>query len=317
MDLRVACISALAFLSPIAIADDQIVNIIPASTTSAPRAVLRIDSSLVLIPVHVTTPNGTSVTTLTKENFTISEDNVEQKITHFAMDDAPVSIGLLFDSSGSMHNKLRKSSEAAAAFFKTSNPEDEFFLVEFNERPKLVVPFTPDSDEIYSHVVRTRPFGRTALLDAIHMGLVHMKKARNFRKALVILSDGGDNRSRFTESEVRNAMLESDVQVYAMGIFDESDPRKLSPEELNGPHLLDELADHTGGRLYTVDHLDELPAISARIGNELRNQYLLAYSPSNDSRDGKFRRVKVSLTPPPDMPNLRTFYRHGYYAPNQ
>ena len=279
------------------------------------RPHLRVDSTLVLIPAHVTTAAGTSVTNLTPEHFRLFEDNVEQKITHFAKDDAPISIGLVFDSSGSMHNKIRKSSEAAATFFKTANAEDEFFLVEFNEHPRLTVYFTPDSDEIYRRIAHIRPFGRTSLLDAIHMALVQMKGARNLRKAIVILSDGGDNRSRYTTSEVKNAMLESDVQMYAMGIFDPEEIRRKTSEEEKGPKLLDELAENTGGRLYYVENLDDLTTISARIGNELRNQYLLGYSPTNASRDGKFRRVKVNLAAPPDMPNLRTYYRHGYYAP--
>jgi len=279
------------------------------------RPHLRVDSTLVLIPAHVTTAAGTSVTNLTPEHFRLFEDNVEQKITHFAKDDAPISIGLVFDSSGSMHNKIRKSSEAAATFFKTANAEDEFFLVEFNEHPRLTVSFTPDSDEIYRRIAHIRPFGRTSLLDAIHMALVQMKGARNLRKAIVILSDGGDNRSRYTTSEVKNAMLESDVQMYAMGIFDPEEIRRKTSEEEKGPKLLDELAENTGGRLYYVENLDDLTTISARIGNELRNQYLLGYSPTNASRDGKFRRVKVNLAAPPDMPNLRTYYRHGYYAP--
>jgi Ca-activated chloride channel family protein len=281
----------------------------------APHPHLRVDSTLVLIPAHVTTAAGTSVTNLTPEHFRLFEDNVEQKITHFAKDDAPISIGLVFDTSGSMHNKIRKSSEAAATFFKTANAEDEFFLVEFNDHPRLTVSFTPDSDEIYRRVAHIRPFGRTSLLDAIHLALVQMKGARNLRKAIVILSDGGDNRSRYTTSEVKNAMLESDVQMYAMGIFDPEEIRRKTSEEEKGPRLLDELAENTGGRLYYVENLDDLATISARIGNELRNQYLLGYSPTNASRDGKFRRVKVNLAPPPDMPNLRTYYRHGYYAP--
>jgi Ca-activated chloride channel family protein len=280
-----------------------------------PRSHLRVDSTLVLIPAHVTTQAGTSVTNLTPEHFRLFEDNVEQKITHFAKDDAPISIGLVFDSSGSMHNKLRKSSEAAATFFKTANAEDEFFLVEFNEHPKLTVSFTPDSGEIYRRIAHIRPFGRTSLLDAIHLALGHMKSAHNLRKAIVILSDGGDNRSRYTTSEVKNAMLESDVQMYAMGIFDPEEIRRKTSEEEKGPKLLDELAEQSGGRLYYIENIDDLTAISARIGNELRNQYLLGYSPTNASRDGKFRRVRVNLSAPPEMPNLRSYYRHGYYAP--
>jgi VWFA-related protein len=283
-----------------------------------PLAHLRIDTSLVLVPVHVTTPLGVSVTDLNKTNFQLFEDNVEQAITHFAKDDAPLSIGLLFDASGSMRNKLHKSSEAASAFFKTANPQDEFFMVEFNERPRLVVPFTSDSDELYNHIVHTRTMGRTSLLDAIHMALVQMKKASNQRKALVIVSDGGDNCSRYSFGQIRNALLESDVQIYAMGIFDLDDsPKKHPSEEVKGPGLLSELAELSGGRHYPIDDLNDLPRISERIGLELRNQYVLGYSPANLERDGKYRTIKLNLHPPPAMPKLRIQYRRGYYAPAQ
>jgi Ca-activated chloride channel family protein len=277
---------------------------------------LRVDTSLVLVPVHVTTPLGISVTDLNKTNFQVFEDNVEQTITHFAKDDAPLSIGLVFDASGSMRNKIHKSSEAAAAFFKTANPEDEFFLVEFNERPRLAIPFTFDSEELYNHIVHTRTVGRTSLLDAIHMAILQMKKATNSRKALVIVSDGGDNCSRYSVGQIKNALVESDVQLYAMGIFDVDDsPKKRPPEEVKGPGLLSELAELSGGRHYPIDDLNELPQISERIGLQLRNQYVLGYSPANIERDGKYRTIKLNLAPPPGMPTLRTQYRHGYYAP--
>jgi Ca-activated chloride channel family protein len=323
----VRCLIALPFLCSAALAfqaSSVSASIAPrfkldpsAGAAAIPQTRLRVDSSLVLIPVHVTTPAGTSVTTLTKEHFQLFEDGVEQKITQFAKDDAPISIGFLFDTSGSMTTKIRKSSEAAATFFKTANADDEFFLVEFNDRPKLTIPFTPDSDLIYRKIARTRPFGRTSLLDAIHLAMVQMKSARNLRKAIVVVSDGGDNRSRFTSSDIKSAMLESDVQLYAMGIFDLDDLRKHPVEEINGPQLLDDLAEQTGGRSYTVEDLNDLDSISARISNELRNQYLLGYSPSDGSRDGKFRRVRLKLNAPADMPDLRTYYRHGYHAPAQ
>ena len=286
------------------------------SATELPQAHLRVDTSLVLIPVHVTTPLGVSVTDLSKANFRIFEDNIEQPVTHFAKDDAPLSIGLVFDASASMHNKLHKSSEAVAAFFKTANPSDEFFLVEFNERPHLAIPFTADSDELYRHIVHTRTVGRTSLLDAIHMAVIQMKKARNSRKAIIIVSDGGDNCSRYSVGQIKNALLESDVQIYAMGIFDlDESPKKHPAEEVNGPRLLNELAELTGGRHYPINDLNDLPGISERIGLELRNQYLLGYSPSNLERDGKYRAIKLSLAPPPGMPDLKTQYRRGYYAP--
>ena len=324
---RLAVIVLLVQFCSIATASAQngpLVSITPrvrtepvANYAAYPHADLRVDVPLILIPVHVTTSLGTSVTDLRQENFRVFEDGVEQPVTNFAKEDAPVSIGMVFDSSGSMHTKIHKSSEAAAAFFKTANSEDEFFLVEFNDRPKLSVPFTRDSDEIYNRIARVRAVGRTSLLDAIHMALAQMKHAHNLRKAIIIFSDGGDNRSRYTEREVKEAMLESDVQVYAMGIFDPSDSRKLTREELDGPQLLTDLAEETGGKHFPVDHLDDLPKVCDRIGNELRNQYLLGYMSANTARDGRYRQIKVLLTNTGSRPQLKPFYRQGYYAPLQ
>jgi Ca-activated chloride channel homolog len=301
---------------------DAAVSIFPHFRPSAsvgqnliPKADIRVDSALVLVPAQVTNVLGAPVTDLQKGDFRVFEDGVEQPITNFSREDAPLSIGLLFDISGSMRNKIRKATEAAGTFFKTSNPQDEFFLIEFSDRPKLKVPFTSDPDEVYDEIAHTKPFGRTSLLDAIHLGLGTMKQARNLRKALVIVSDGGDNRSRHTAREIKNAMLESDVQVYAMGIFDPEDAPKHSVEEQNGPKLLTELADESGGREYPVTDLNDLPSISARIGNQLRNQYLLGYSPLNGARDGKYRIIQVRVTPQAEIPDLRVYFRHGYYSP--
>jgi Ca-activated chloride channel family protein len=314
-----ACSPGWAFQAP---GVDAAVSILPhfrpaASTgqTLLPRADIRVDSALVLVPAQVTNVLGAPITDLRREDFRIYEDGVEQPITNFALEDAPLSIGLLFDISGSMRNKIRKATEAAAAFFKTSNPQDEFFLIEFSDRPKLKVPFTSDPNEIYDEIAHTKPFGRTALLDAIHLGLGTMKQAHNSRKALVIVSDGGDNRSRHTAREIKNAMLESDLQVYAMGIFDPDDAPRHSLEEQNGPQLLTDLADQSGGREYPVADLNDLPTISARIGNQLRNQYMLGYSPINAARDGKYRMIQVRLTPQAKTPAWRVYYRHGYYSP--
>jgi Ca-activated chloride channel family protein len=312
---RQFCVAAIAWH---ALCADDRVEIVPRARPTAEAAdthaaSIRVDSSLVLIPVHVTTPLGATVTNLARENFQLFEENTPQAITLFANDDAPMSIGLLFDASGSMKNKKQKVSQAAASFFKTANQEDEFFLVQFNDRAKLVVPFTPDVDELYSRIAGVRPFGRTALLDGIHMGLQHMKKARNLRKALVILSDGGDNWSRHNVREVKNALLESDVQVYAMGIFDPDSASHSAREEREGPILLDNLTGQTGGLLYRVNNIDDLPAISTRISRELRTQYLLGYSPTHPARDGKYRRVQVKLAVPKEMAGLRAYYRPGYY----
>jgi len=305
--------------------DGPLVSVVPRvapaeptfSATLYPRTDLRVDVPLIQLPVHVTTAIGTSVTDLRQKNFRVYEDGVEQTISHFAKEDAPISIGVVFDTSGSMQMKIRKSSEAAAVFFKTANPDDEFFLVEFNDRPKLSVGFTRNADEMYDRIAHVRTGGRTALLDAIHLALAQMKHAHNLRKAILIFSDGGDNRSRYTEREVKEAMLESDVQVYALGIFDLDTAKKPSREELDGPRLLTELADETGGKHYPVEHLDELPSICDRIGNELRNEYVLGYLSTNGVRDGKYRHIKVMLTESEGWPPLKPFYRQGYYAPAQ
>ncbi|MGA7238068.1 MAG: VWA domain-containing protein, partial [Bryobacteraceae bacterium] len=194
----------------------------PAASLAAklPETNLRIDSNLVLVPVSVCDPMNKPVTGLEKEHFKILDDKVEQTITHFAMDDEPVDVGLVFDISGSMGNKLRRSRMAASAFFKTANPEDEFFLVEFNDQPKLVVPLTKDTGEIQNQLTFAESKGRTALLDAIFLALHEMKKSPKPRKALLIISDGGDNSSRYTETELRARVRESDVLIYAIGIFE-------------------------------------------------------------------------------------------------
>jgi Ca-activated chloride channel family protein len=314
------CAAVLLFVSSHAIAFQGPLSVSrspgsPVQAEALPVSI-RVDASLVLIPVHVTTADGASVTDLPKESFRLFEDNVEQPITYFVKDDAPISIGVLLDTSGSMHNKMRRSSEAAATFFQTANPQDEFFLIEFNDRPKLTVPFTNDPDEVYRRVVRAHPFGRTSLLDAVHLASVQMKKARNTRKAILIISDGGDNRSRLTPRQVKTDVLESDMQTYAIGIFDGDVTKKRTPEEENGPSLLEDLAEETGGRHYRVDNLAQLASVAARISNDLRNEYLLGYSSINAERDGKYRRVKVNLNAAGEV-KLRTFYRRGYYAPVQ
>ena len=278
---------------------------------------IRVDSTVVLINVTVTDPLNRIVTGLEKEHFRVFEDKAEQKIAHFASEDAPLSVGLIFDTSGSMGNKLQKARLAANQFFKTANPEDEFFLVEFNSRPELVQPFTHNTEEIQNRLTFTQAKGRTALLDGVYLGLNHMKKARNTRKAILIISDGGDNSSRYTESEIKNVVREADVQIYAIGIYEPIGSRGRSAEELSGPGLLSEISEQTGGRHFPVENINELPDIAAKVGMELRNQYVIGYTPTNLERDGKYRKVMVKLVQPRGLPSLRAFWRQGYYAPTQ
>jgi VWFA-related protein len=282
-----------------------------------PRADIRVDTNLVLIPVTVTDPMNRFVTGLEKENFKVFDEKKEQMVTQFSSEDAPLSVGVIFDCSGSMGHKLEKSRLAVTQFFKTANPEDEFFLVQFNDTANLIQPFTTNLEEIQNRLTFTQSKGQTALLDAIYLGLHEIKKAHNARKALLLISDGGDNNSRYTEGEIKNLVKEADVQIYAIGIYEAGSARSRTPEEASGPALLTEIAEQTGGRQYSVENLNELPDIAAKIGVELRNQYILGYIPQGQAHDGKYHHVKVTLVQPRNMPVLRPFFRQGYYAPSQ
>jgi VWFA-related protein len=287
----------------------------PASAAPAkPKSSIRTDTSLVLVPVSVCDPFNRPVTGLEKDHFKIFDDKVEQTVTHFAMDDEPVAVGLVFDISGSMGSKLRISREAASQFFKTANPEDDFFLVEFNDTPKLVVPLGREIATIQNQLTFAQSKGRTALLDAVFLALHELKKSDKNRKALLIISDGGDNCSRYTETEVRNLVRESDVLIYAIGIYEPAGSRGRTPEEIEGPGLLSDIAEQTGGRHFPAD-ISELPDIAAKIGIELRNRYVLGYSPTDKQRDGRYHPVTVKIIPPHGLPPLHAYWRHGYYAP--
>jgi VWFA-related protein len=281
---------------------------------SLPSANLRVDTKLVLVPVSVYDSSNHPVTGLEKEHFKLFDDHVEQTVTHFSMDDEPVAVGLVLDTSGSMGPKLRRSRQAAAMFFKSANPDDEFFLVEFNDQPRLVVPLTTNTDDIDNHLLFAVSRGRTALLDAVMLALHEVKKSNKKRKALLIISDGGDNCSRYSEGEVRNRVRESDVLIYAIGVFEPAGTRGRTPEEASGPGLLSDIAEQTGGRHFPTDTF-ELPDIAAKIGVEMRNRYVLGYSPTDLQRDGRYHRVQVKILPPKGLPTLRASWRLGYYAP--
>lgn len=303
-------------------ADDSSITREP-RTRSAPRVAgdadrlapnIRIDADLVLIPVLVTDRNDRLITGLEREHFKLFEDKVEQVITQFASEDAPVSIGLVFDCSGSMGPKLAKSRAAVSEFLRTANPEDEFLLVSFNDRAQLLTTFTNRIEEIQNRMVYMESRGRTALLDAIYLALHEMKNSKHPRKALLIISDGGDNASRYSYRQVRNYVREADVQIYSIGILEPPSTRGRTPEELAGPTLLEEIAQETGGRLYEVDDPGQLPDIANKIGVALRNEYLLGYAPAQAKHDGKYHRVSVKIEPPRGLPPLHATFRSGYYA---
>ena len=277
----------------------------------------RADSTLVLIPVSVTDAANRYVLGLEKDNFHLLEDGTGQTIKYFSNEDTPLSVGLLVDTSGSIGGKLDTSRQAAKEFLKTLNSSDEAFLVEFSDEAHLTVPLTQKTSDIERRLNAENSAGLTALLDAVHAGLQEMKNAKNPRKALLIISDGGDNTSRYTGTEIESLVREADVQIYAMGVFEPLLPFGLTAVEVGGPRLLSELSEQTGGRALAASNARDLPTIAQRIGLELRNQYLLAYSPANPNRDGKYRRVKVDLLPPPALPPLKARWRLGYYAPSQ
>jgi Ca-activated chloride channel homolog len=274
----------------------------------------KVDVDLVLVPVTVTDDWNRIVTGLDKENFTVMEGNQLQEVKHFSSEDAPLSLGVIFDMSGSMSDKIEKSREAVIEFFKTANPLDEFFMITFNDRPQLRADFTKSVEDIQGKLVYTVPQGSTALLDAIYMGISKMKDARNAKKALLIISDGGDNHSRYTEGEIKSMVKEADVQIYSIGIFSLAPP---TPEEVSGPALLTEISNTTGGRMFTINNPNELADVATKIGIELRNQYVLGYRPSNKAKDGRWRKIKVKLIPPKGLPHMNVYAKTGYYAPSQ
>ena len=285
-----------------------------AGLKARPGERFRVNVNLVLIPLTVTDSMDRLVTGLEKDNFFLYEDNHQETIKSFSTEDAPVSIGVIFDMSGSMADKILRARDSILEFLKTSNPQDEYFVVGFNDRPELIEDFTSSTEQIEERLANVKAGHRTALLDAIYFGLDKMKQAKYPRKALLVVSDGGDNRSRYTEGEVRSVVRESGVQIYSIGIFD---PDAATTEERLGPLLLNDISDETGGRLFKVDDVSEMGDIAAKISAELRNEYVLGYTPSNMKHDGKWRKVKVKLVPPPGLPQLTVHARNGYYAPLQ
>jgi len=281
-----------------------------------PGSTLRVDVDMAMVNVTVTDPYNRLVTGLDPDNFRVYEDNVEQEIVTFSSEDVPISIGVIFDFSGSMSNKVGKAREAALQFFKTANPQDEFFLVSFNERAELTSAFTNSVEDLQSRLMLTAPKGRTALLDAIYLGLSEMRGAHNAKRALLILSDGGDNHSRYNENDIKRLVKEADTQLYGIGIFDPLGSRNRTPEELKGPSLLSEVTEMTGGRVFAVERIEDLPDIATKIGMELRNQYVLGYRPSNKAHDARWRKIKIKLRAPRGLPPLTVFAKTGYYAPS-
>lgn len=283
-------------------------------TVRAHAATIRSKVDLVLVPVTVTDPMNRLVTGLDKENFQVFEGKDRQEVRHFSSEDAPISLGVIFDMSGSMSTKIERAREAVSEFFKTANPQDEFFLIAFADKPQEISDFTQSVDDLQNKLIYTIPKGRTALLDAIYLGISKMREAKYPKKSLLIISDGGDNHSRYTEGEIKSLVKEADVMVYSIGIYDHD---FRSEEEKLGPQLLSDVSELSGGRAFTIDNPNDLADVATKIGIELRNQYVLGYRPTNPGHDGKWHKIKVKLLPPKGLPPLHVYAKTGYYASSQ
>jgi Ca-activated chloride channel homolog len=283
--------------------DGPQVDILPRALTSGGRpSSIRVGVNMVMVPITVTDRHDTPILDLRKDELHLFEGDQEQKIESFAIDEAPASIGIVFDSSGSMVHRIDGSRAAVRQFMQTSSPEDEFFLVQFSDVPQLLVRFTPHPDDIIGQLQTIRAQGWTSLFDAIYLAANQMRRSRNSRKALMVLSDGGDNQSRYTEREVIDMLREADVRVFAIGLFDNAS-------------FLKKAAAETGGCVLVVHNINDLPSAVDKLNRVLRSEYLLGYYPAEVRNDGKFRRVRVLVDRTVGGQKLRTSWRHGYYAP--
>jgi Ca-activated chloride channel homolog len=273
-----------------------------------PSTKLRIDTSLVLVPLTVTDKLGRTVVGLEKNNFRVFDNKVEQTIRQLAIEDEPVAVGFVFDVSGSIGAALGQYRMAAREFFKTADQDDEFFLVEFESSPRLAVPLTKAGADIEYQIMMTKSGGMTALFDAVYLAANEIKKSKLIKKALIVISDGGENHSRYNLTELENALRETDALLYAIG----PNPGDFYGDNNGG--LLKRLAELTGGRLIGIGRSD-LADVAQKIIIDLRNRYLIAYSPEDKTRDGRYHHIEVRLLPPKGLGKLTAHWRSGYYAP--
>jgi Ca-activated chloride channel homolog len=281
----------------------------PSSRTAAIKPI-RVDVDLVLVPVAVTDTMNRPVVRLTKQDFSLYEENKQQQIRYFATEDAPVSIAVLFDVSKSMSDKITTERAALDEFFKYANPADEYFGISFSDRPHFLAGPTQSIDELERKLLSIEPGGATAMLDAIYLAVSQLRLARYQRKAIIIFSDGGDNVSHYSLREIKSLVEEADTQIYAIGLFDTFFFNTI--EERLGKKWLSEITDKTGGRTLTVNDQAKLPQAAAAISREMRTEYVLGYRPA--IADGKWRRIKVRVASATGDNQLQAHYKNGYFS---
>jgi Ca-activated chloride channel family protein len=282
---------------------------------------LSVDVDVVLVNATVTDSQGHYVAKLESERFRLWEDRIGQKIEYFASEDIPQTVGILFDVSASMQNKIRVAEQAAMKFLQMGNRDDEFFLIEFNDRAELSRDFTANFRGLEEQLVAASAGGNTALYDAVYLGLQKVRAGRNPRKALLLITDGVDNWSSYTVSEVKEFLKESDAQLYAIGIESWDSPHHQMRSEERDPRIgrmvLKELSDLSGGRAYFTTSVADLDEICTQIAIELKSQYVLGYISTNKNRDGKWRKVSLKVEAAKSSPRLYVRAKRGYYAPRQ
>jgi len=282
----------------------------PTPPDQTPPVKLGID--LVTVPVTVMDPYDRFVTGLRKEHFEVYDEKIKQEIVFFAEEDAPLTIGIVFDISGSMKEKIDRARIALRRFIETSHADDEFFLIGFNERAELLQDFTSSGDQVVSRLALRQPSGRTALYDASYLAIEKVSRGQHSRRAILIVSDGMDNSSRYTYSQLRDLIKETGVQIYAIGIF--STFHRSMQEEAVGRSILEEITSITGGRAFFPENPVELDDVITRIALELRHQYNLGFYPTNVALNGDWHKLRVKVDPPRGLPRLKWRSREGYYA---
>jgi Ca-activated chloride channel family protein len=291
-------------------------SLAPAGSTREDSSHIQVTADLVQIPVTVTDKMDQVISDLDRNSFLVYENGVEQTIVHFGLEEAPVSACLVFDSSNSMAGKLMNAVGAVNQILDTAISEDEYCLVRFSSWPEVMVRLTSNTGRVAAAMRRIYAAGWTALLDAVYLGMQEVRHGRNQHKAIILISDGGDNRSRHSERQIKELVREADVQIYSIGV-ESPENHGYGEGEIDGLTLMKNISRQSGGRLYQIHGTSTLPETIAKIEMALRHQYVLGYYPKETHNDGQYRRVAIKLVRPKSSPSFRAYWRSGYYAPTQ